>query len=133
MKKQLMIAAALFVASVISYGAFAQQLDTQALKVLPTTQDGIVKVLVVDTKSSPIEVRFFDEDGLIETDNISTKDGLTSFSKKYDVRKLLRSKVRIEVSAADASVVYNLIKLDNGKYTPVLTRETHSYPVLAGN
>jgi len=130
MKTRSIIVAGLVVLfSTVFFASNAQSTNPE-IKVLPTTKEGVVKLLVVGASNESVDVQFFNQDGLVGTDAIKT-DG-AGFNKKYDIRRVMNSGLTMEVTAAGTSVIYKLAK-SKGKLTPYLVKTTYTYPMVASN
>lgn len=127
MKTRLSIIAGLVVAmSAIAVVSNAQSSAT--IKVLPTTKEGIVKLLVVGAPEETVQVKFYSIDGLVETDAVkATGNG---FNKKYDVRRIMARDFSMEVTSGGSTVTYTLTK-SGSKLTPFLVKESYTYPLVA--
>jgi len=130
MKTKTTIVAGLVVLLSAAFFAGNAQSTNPAIKVLPTTKEGIVKLLVVGVTNEAVDVKFYDEEGLVESDVI--KSGTDGFNKKYDVRNIMHSGFTMEVTAAGTNVIYKLAK-SNGKMQPYLVKQTYTYPLIASN
>lgn len=130
MKTRSTIVAGLVVLLSTVFFAGNAQSTTPAIKVLPTTNEGIVKLLVVGAPDEAVDVKFYSEDGLVKTDAIKSAD--EGFNKKYDVREIMNRGFLMEVTAAGTSVTYKLAR-SKGRLIPFLTKTTYTYPVVASN
>ena len=107
------------------------QTTNPTVKVLPTTKEGIVKLLVVGSTEQAVDVKFYSEDGLVVTDQIKL-DHSEGFNKKYDVSSIMRRGFLMEITADGTSVSYKMGKA-LGKMTPYLVKTTYTYPMVASN
>lgn len=129
-----MIAAGMvFLFGSICSTANAQQVGMPEVKVLPGADGRTLKLLVVGSHES-VEVRFFGPEGEITTDIIKEKDGLDSFVKKYDVRKLTIPEYWMEINTAGLSTTYRIVApAKNKRLVPLLAKTSYTYPVIAAN
>jgi hypothetical protein len=134
MKTKMMIAAGMvFLFGSICYTANAQQAGMPEIKVLPGADSRTLKLLVVGAGEN-VEVRFFGQEGEIATDLIKEKEGVGSFVKKYDVRKLTLSEYWMEINTAGLSTTYRIVApAKNKKLVPMLAKTSYTYPVIAAN
>jgi hypothetical protein len=130
MKTRSTIVAGLIVMLSTVFFASHAQSNNPTIKVLPTTKDGIVKLLVVGAADESVDVRIYSEEGLAATDAINSK--LEGFNKKYDVREIMNRGFLMEVTSAGTSVTYKLAK-SKGKLIPYLVKTTFTYPIVASN
>jgi hypothetical protein len=134
MKIQTIIAAGLVVIASTTFSAQAQTAMSPAIKVLPTTEAGVVKILFVYESNKPVEVRFSNESGVLKRDFIQSKQFANGFLKKYDVGGIDTKNFKIEVIAENVSVVYQLTESKKGKtYTSFLESTTYKQPLVASN
>lgn len=130
MKTRSIIVAGLVVLFSTVFFASNAQTTNPAIKVLPTTKEGVVKLLVVGASEGAVDVKFYNEEGLVESDEIKTDN--EGFNKKYDVRQIMGRGFVMEVTASGTSVTYKLGK-SNGKLIPYLVKTTYTYPMVASN
>jgi len=128
MKTRSTIVAGLIVMLSTVFFASNAQSTAPAIKVLPTTKEGIVKLLVVGATDEAVDVKIYSDDGLAATDAIVSKS--EGFNKKYDVRQIMNRGFVMEVSTAGTSVTYKLAK-SKGKVIPYLVKTTVTYPLVA--
>jgi hypothetical protein len=130
MKTKSTIAAGLIVMLSTVFFASNAQSTNPAIKVLPTTKEGIVKLLVVGTTDEPVQVKIYSEEGLAASDEIrATSEG---FNKRYDVRQVMNRGFVMEVSTSGTSVTYKLAK-SKGTVIPYLVKTTYNYALVASN
>jgi len=122
----------LLLVSAIATVAYAQPGDLP-VKVLPTTQKGIVKILYASEANQPVEIKFFNDGGLIGSDKIKGKSFPNGFSKKYDVRQVKSGDIWVEVSSAQMAVTYRLVLKDGQQFEPLLEKTTYNHTLVAAN
>jgi hypothetical protein len=109
----------------------AQQ-DEPAVKILPTNEKGVLKVLYAYPAERNVLVKFFDGEILLSTDKVKGENLTAGFMKKYDVSSIDSKSFWIEVSGADVSVTYKLIKSKDGKsFEPLLEKTIYNHPLVA--
>jgi hypothetical protein len=135
MKLQSIIVTGLIVVLTASFtGASAQQYGEAPIKVLPTTEKGIVKVWFAIPANQSVHVKFYDENGILGSDNIKGGKYLSGFSKKYDVSHVKPGAFWVEVSSASLDVTYKLVPSDDGrKLDAQLETSTYNHTVVAAN
>ena len=134
MKIQTMIAAGLAVIASTAFTAQAQTEMSPAIKVLPTNEAGVVKVLYAYETSKPVEVRFSNESGVLKRDFVKSNQFGNGFLKKYDVSAIDTRKFKVEIIAENISVIYQLTESKKGKtYTSFLESTTYKQPLVASN
>lgn len=110
----------------------AQAINEPAVKVIPTNENGSVKVIYAHDNALPVEVKFFGEDGLVISDKISTESFDRGFIKKYDIQKLAATTYWVEVSTKEFSSTYKLVKsADRKGWQSILESTTYTYGLLA--
>jgi hypothetical protein len=127
--KSIIIAGLTVLLSTAFFASNAQSIKTE-IKVLPTTKDGIVKLLVVGAANESVDVTFYNQQGLVESQSI--KSDTPGFNKRYDVRQIIDPEFSMEVTAAGISVTYKLATA-KGKLIPYLVKQTYTYPMVASN
>lgn len=130
MKNRSTIVAGLVVLLSTVFFASSAQSTRPAIKVLPTTKEGIVKLLVVGATEDAVDVKFYNDEGLIASDAIKTTT--EGFNKKYDVRQIMNGGFTMEVTADGTSATYKLVRT-KGKLMPYLAKTTTTYPIVASN
>lgn len=126
--KSTVVASLVVLLSTVFFASNAQSTNP-AIKVLPTTSEGIVKLLVVGAADQQVNVDFYTEEGLVLSDAVTS--GEKGFNKRYDVRQIMNRGFSMEVKTEGTSVTYKLAKAGNKKLTPILVRSTHTYPLVA--
>jgi len=134
MKIQTIIIAGLFVILSSSAASVnAQAFDEPAIKILPTTEKGILKLHYAYNANESVNIRFFNEEGQLMSEDIKG-EFRNGFSKKYDVRKMTSRAFWIEVTAENISVTYKLVRSkDRETYIPFLEKTTYNHPLVASN
>lgn len=127
--KSIVIAGLTVLLSTVFLASNAQSTNPE-IKVLPTTKDGVVKLLVVGASDESVDVKFYNADGLVQSDAIKAKS--EGFNKRYDVRQILDPGFIMEVTTAGTAVTYKMAKT-KGKLIPYLIKTTYTYPMVASN
>ena len=110
----------------------AQEVNVPAIKILPMSQHGILKVLYAYNSGQPVNVKFFDDDAVLFSDKIKANAFRNGFSRKYDVRNIAAKTFYVEVSSESLSVTYQLTKSEDGNdLIPVLENVYYHYPAMA--
>jgi hypothetical protein len=123
--------------SLVSAGVFfllftvasAQAQTRPVTKVLPTNGKGVIKLLVAENQGRTVSVKFYNDDGIIASDEIQGKDA-RGFIKKYDLSRLLYGSFWMEVNTETASFVYAITKTGN-EISAELRESTQTYPIIA--
>lgn len=133
MKTRTMIIASLvtlFSASL--FNANAQEIIEPAVKILPTDEKGVLKVLYAYDTDQAVEVKFLNEEGVLTRDKIKATAFQNGFSKKYDVRNIRSKNFWIEVSSPSLMVTYKMTESnDQRSYVPILEKTTYNTLVAA--
>jgi hypothetical protein len=131
MKTKAILLAGLFL---IFGAAQAQEIFEPAVKILPTSEKGILKVLYAYPTGQSVSVKFFNNDGVLLSDRINANTFQHGFSKKYDVRQIGSKVFFVEVSSAKMSVVYKMTESkDRNEFIPVLENATYMNPKVASS
>ncbi|NOS92079.1 MAG: hypothetical protein HOP30_09170 [Cyclobacteriaceae bacterium] len=134
MKIQTIIAAGLAVVASTAFSAQAQSELSPSIKVLPSTEEGVVKILYAYETNKPVEVRFSNESGILKTDRVKPTSFAHGFIKKYDVSGIDTKKFKVEVISENVSVTYVITESKTSKgYTPRLESTTYNQPLVASN
>ncbi len=128
MKTKSTIVAALVALFSTAFFAASAQTATPTIKVLPTTKDGIIKLMVVGAQDSQVDVKFYNEEGFVQADNVQSSS--RGFNRKYDVRNILDEGFSMEITSEGTSVTYKLMR-SGERLTPILVRTTYTYPLVA--
>ena len=124
----------IIVVLVMLFGAAAQaqELNEPAIKILPTSQQGILKVLYAYNSGQPVLVKFSDENTVLFSDKIKANSFEKGFSKKYDVRQISAKTFYVEVSSETITATYRLTRSeDSDVLTPFLENVSYQYPPVA--
>jgi hypothetical protein len=135
MKLQSIIVTGLVVVLAASFtGASAQQLGEAPIKVLPTKDNGILKIWFAAPGSQIVEIKFYDETGTLGSDRIEASNYPNGFSKKYDVRQVKSDSFWVEVSSPSMDVTYKLVSdADGHTLQAQLEKTTYNHVVVAAN
>ncbi len=115
-------------------GASAQQYGDVPVKILPTTEKGIVKVWFATPASQSVTVKFYNENGLLGSDNIKGGKYLSGFSKKYDVNHVKTGSFWVAVSSPSMDVTYKIVPSADGRNLDAqLETSTYNHTVVAAN
>jgi hypothetical protein len=109
--------------------AFAQ--TDPSVKIIPTAQDGILKLVYGYPYSQSVEVKFYNQDGMLATDRINAKEEQKGFIKRYDLRQLSTGVYRVEVSTSQLSVTYKLVGKKGTKWSAELEKSSVNYLTAA--
>lgn len=105
-----------------------------AIKIVPAVNEGIFKLIYAYDSHEPVQVKFFNEFGVLAVDKIAPKEFQNGFSKKFDTRKMEGGDFWVKISSADLSVTYRMVESKKGKsYQPVLESSTHESVLTALN
>ena len=134
MKTRSIILAALAFVCSASVATFAQSGAEPAIKVLPSNQKGVIKVLFVYDSDQSVDVKFYSEGELVGADRIKAKTFQKGFTKKYDISNISSTNFKVEVESADVSVIYQILESHGSmSYDPQLLRTTYNHPLTASN
>jgi hypothetical protein len=137
MKKKL--ALTLFAFALVFGGKlFAQTAESplspfvENIKVLPTEKQGIIKVLYAMESESPVEIKFYTNDGEIGSDQVTRDRYEKGFLKWYDISHITTSDFRVEVSTENARVMYRIARSKDKKtFEPILEKVSYNEVITA--
>ena len=130
--KILIIATAIVLLAGLFTSVRAQSTEEPTIKILPGNQPGQLKILYVHDTDQSVEVKFYNDDGLIAYDKIERGTFSKGFLKRYDVSRISEERFMIEITDENLSRRYSVIASDdNNAYTSVLERTTYLRPVVA--
>lgn len=95
---------------VISSAAFATNGSTgdPVIKILPSKTANTLKLLYVNDMDETVQVKFFDNNGLVKRDKIKGKDFEKGFVRNYDLSDLKAGIYQVEIISGGMSVKYEL-------------------------
>lgn len=130
--RTIIIASMVALLSVSFFGTHAQQAGEPLVKILPTDEKGVLKVLYAYDTDEAVEVKFLTEDGVLTRDKIKGSAFQNGFSKKYNVRNISSRSFWIEVSSPNLTVTYKMTESkDRRSYVPILEKTTYNTLVAA--
>jgi hypothetical protein len=113
--------------------AQAQEQKAPLVKIIPTAQKDVIKVIYGYPLQETVEVKFTNREGVIQADKIFGKEFEGGFSKKYDVERMDGQTFWVEVSNNALSVNYKLTSHKNGRWSAQLEKTTYNHPIVALN
>jgi hypothetical protein len=134
MKTKIIIAGVIVAAVSVMTLRNAQAQDQQdpSVKIIPTTQKDVIKVIYAYNSAEAVNVKFSNREEVLKTDKISSKDFESGFSKKYNVEQMDGKPFWVEISNSALSVTYRM-KSQNGKWSAQLEKTTYINPIVAMN
>lgn len=131
MKTKLTIA--LFMVLFTTAATYARQNEEAAVRILPSTEKGILKILYAYDIDNAVEVNFFSEEAILSSDKVRKDTYPHGFLKKYDVRQLKSGSFWVEVSSPTVSVTYKLTKSNDNTITSSLEKTIFTRDLVAKN
>ena len=111
----------------------AQALDESLVKITPTANPHVLKVIYGAETFGPLDVKFIANGGVVGSDKIEVGSYPTGISKRYDFKNINESDFWIEVTSPQMSVTYRISPLRNGGFTPHLEKATYYQAVVRRN
>jgi hypothetical protein len=111
--------------------ARAQGVEQPAVKVIPTGEKDVIKLIYGYDSQQSVDVKFMDANGIIGNDKIKGKSFEGGFSKKYKVTRESGDAFWVEVTSPELSVIYKMTAAANGKWAAQLEKTTYNYAVVA--
>lgn len=133
MKTKLTIVAGVVTALILAVVTVKAQSNEPAVKILPTTEDGVIKVLYAYSTDEFVHVSFYNEDGALGSDYVKAGNFPKGFFKKYDINNIQGNTFWIEVKAANLTATYKMTKSKKGTFMPLLEKTTYNHEVIAAN
>ena len=100
----------------------AQDLDDQRVKILPTDNKDIIKVLYALETNEPVKVKFLTKEGVVGSDKIKGEFPI-GLSKRYDVGEINDQEFWVEISTPLLSMTYRIEpSKDKKNFTPHLEK-----------
>jgi len=119
--------------SILSICVKAQTTEESRVKILPTPDKNIVKVLYANEITNGLEVRFLYDGQTIDTDKIRGTYA-TGISKRYDVTRFKNKNFQIKVVSPEMTVTYTMTPAPNGKgFAPMLEQTTVNHLLVRKN
>lgn len=111
----------------IAIQAQSQHQNDSNIKILPTPQEGVIKIHYAMETTEPLLVRFVTDEGVVSTDKIRGVPYPKGWSKRYDVRKLMGKAFRVEISSPRMAVTYRISPSTNSiGYTAFLEKTEYN-------
>lgn len=85
------------------------QQQEPVVKVLPSAEAGLVKLLYVNNEQKQVNITFYDADGMIIKDKIKAKKFEGGFVKMYDLSELDPGKYWVKIADSNTEVKYEII------------------------
>ena len=100
----------------LSAGATDPENKETIARVLPSKEEGFVKVFYMNPSEKKVEIKFYGDKGLITRDVVRASKYENGFIKVYDLNKLETGDYTIEISDNGMTVTYP-ISFDENKNT----------------
>jgi hypothetical protein len=114
--------------------AQAQLSEVPTIKILPSNKPGLLKILYVHDTDQSVDVRFYNDEGLIASDRIDAGTFKKGFLKRYDISRISAERFKIEIVDENRSLMYSVKASDDNKaYTCVYERTTYLQPAVASS
>ncbi len=110
------------------------QLPTaEFVKILPTTQRGVIKVMHAQESEIPVSIKFFTREGEVGHDHVAKNKYEKGFTKKYDVSTIDGKEFWIEVNSSASSVTYRVVPNKDKKTFDAYLEKISYYHTVASN
>lgn len=135
MKNQTILSAALIILFSAALTSVNAQVGSEpAVKILPSADKSIFKILFAYASEKSVDIKFFDENGSLGSDRINCKNFSQGFLKKYDLSNIKSKSFTVEIESENVDVVYKMIESKDRKtYVPQLERTTYKNSLVASN
>jgi hypothetical protein len=127
--KFIMLTAVLFL--FFSAQVNAQLQEETYVKIIPTAEADVIKVLYALEVNETLEVKFTNREGETKVDQISGSYP-KGISKKYNIKAIGNHDFWIEVTSQRVAVTYHMVPAKNKKiFIPHLEKTIYNHPVVA--
>ncbi len=135
MKNQTILSAALIILFSAAFTVVNAQVGSgPAVKILPSADKNIFKILFAYASEKPVDISFFDGSELLGSDRIKAKHFGQGFLKKYDLSNIKSKSFTVEISSENVDVVYKMVESkDHKTYVPELEKTTYKNSLVASN
>lgn len=121
----------LAIAFALGMVTFANAQTEPAIKILPTLEDGIVKLMYAYPHDNTVQVKFYNRDGVLASDRVKPSKSEAGFMKKYDLSRLSTGTYWVEISSPEVSVTYKLTARKDSKWIPSLQESSINHVLVA--
>jgi hypothetical protein len=111
----------------------AQALDETLVKIVPTANAGIIKVIYGAETLGPVNIAFVTTKGEVGSDKIEVGSYPTGISKRYNIKSISDRGFWVKVSSPQLSVTYRISPLDNGSFTATLEKASYYQAIVRRN
>jgi len=111
----------------------AQALDETLVKIVPTANAGIIKVIYGAETLGPVNITFVTTKGEVGSDKIEVGSYPTGISKRYNVKSINERAFWVKVTSPQMSVTYRISPADKGGFTPTLEKASYYQAIVRIN
>lgn len=111
----------------------AQSLDEALVKIVPTANPGIIKVIYGAETLGPVNISFVTNKGEVGSDKIEVGSYPTGISKRYNIKFINESDFWVKVTSPQMAVTYRITPLDNGSFTTTLEKASYYQAIVRRN
>lgn len=123
---------ALAVATMMAISVNAQVSEGSRVKILPSGDEGVIKLLFAMKTDETVNVKFYADGGLVKSDRITGGPYEKGLMKKYDVSAIDHRDYWVEVTSSNIKVTYRVHpNRDSKTFTPHLESVIFSKMALA--
>jgi hypothetical protein len=123
---------ALAVATMIAFSAGAQESDASHVKLLPSRDGSVIKLLFAMKTQETVDVKFFADGGMVKRDRISGGPYEKGVMKRYDVSGINHKDYWVEVTSGNLKITYRVRpSRDRKTFSPQLESATFTNIAVA--
>src|SRR5687768_7431134 len=111
----------------------AQDLHETLVKIVPTANPGIIKIIYGAETLGPVSISFVTNKGEVGSDKIKVGSYPTGISKRYNIKSISDRGFWVKVSSPQLSVTYRVSPLDNGSFTTTLEKASYYQAIVRRN
>lgn len=110
----------------------AQSLDESVVKIVPTSDPGIIKIIYGAETWGPVKVTFVFNNKEV-TDKIEVGSYPKGVSKRYDIRSIKDGNYWIKISSPQLTITYRMTPSRDGVFSPYLEKSTYYQGIVRRN
>lgn len=123
---------AIAVATMMAFSVNAQVSEGSRVKILPSGDEGVIKLLFAMKTDETVDVKFYADGGMVKSDRITGGPYEKGLMKRYDVSAIDDRDYWVEVTSANIKVTYRVHpNRDRKTFTPHLESVIFTNAALA--
>ena len=120
------------IVTMMAFSVNAQQIDPSRVKILPSREGGIIKLLFAMETNETVDLKFFADGGMVKRDQITGGPFEKGVMKRYDVSGINNKDYWVEVTSGNLKVTYRVRpNRDRKTFSPQLESATFTNVAVA--